>query len=242
MMSHLKKTVFYSLLVSLMFISQLGFTQSVNGNGNVTTETFELDPFSSVEVKGVLNVYISQGLSEELTIKTDENLMQYIEFEVRNGHLTLNTKPNAKIKKSTEMNMYLTISSIDALTLSGVGTVKSDGPLKMDYLDLQCSSVGNTSLEIVTDKLDARTSMVGNFDLSGRADFAKIKNSAVGNLNAFDFKVKHLDINSSGVGSTRVYASEDISVTSTGIGGVKIKGNPQINEMKKRGIGSVKKI
>lgn len=241
-MSQLTKTIFFSLLITLLFISQDGFAQKVSGNGHVVTEHFDLQPFSSVEVKGVLNVYISQGSSESLTVKTDENLMQYIDFDVKGGHLILNTKPNVKIKKSTEMSLYLNVASIDALTLSGVGTVKTDGPLEMEQLELSCSSVGNTSLEILTSRLNAKTSMVGNFELIGSADFARIKNTAVGNLNAFDFKVKHLDIVTSGVGNTKVFASDDISVTSSGIGSVRIKGNPQINEMRKKGIGSVKKI
>ena len=77
--------------------------------------------------------------------------------------------------------------------------------------------------------------------LNGSADSASIDNNGVGALKAYDFVVKNLRINNSGVGSVEVNAVESIKMNNNGVGSIKHKGDAVIKESNNDGVGKIKK-
>lgn len=48
-------------------------------SGNVVEETRTITSFTEVEVSNGISLYISQDDGDDITIKTDDNIIQYIE-------------------------------------------------------------------------------------------------------------------------------------------------------------------
>ena len=216
--------------------------QNISGNGNVVEENRPVESFSAIDIGGVLNVYLTQGDTESVTVEADENLLDLIITENRGNTLVVELKKGVDIKKAKEKNVYITLRSIDELEVGGVVNVKTTNALTADAFDLDIGGVGNTDLELRCNQLDAKASMVGNLTLRGAVQEANIKNGGVGSLKAFDLKVDRLTIKNSGVGSAEVQAQDEISITSSGVGSVRYKGDPVVKELSTSGVGKVKKI
>ena len=236
------KTPQFFLIFFFLVSVTTACAQNTTGNGNVVEENRPVEPFSAIDIGGVLNVYLTQGDTETVTVEADENLLDLIITENRGNTLVVKLKKGVDIKKAKEKNVYITLRAIDELEVSGVVNVKSTNALTADAFDLDIGGVSNTDLELRCNQLDAQADMVGNLTLRGEVQEANIRNGGVGSLKAFDLKVDRLTIKNSGVGSAEVQAQDEISITSSGVGSVRYKGDPVVKELSTSGVGKVKKI
>ena len=236
---------FYMALLGVFILFQqvqvTAQNKKVRGNGDVTTEVHNVKAFSTLELAGVLNVYIEQGDKESVTVETDENLHEYVIIENRGDALIVDTQKRISIKRKKKMNVYVTVRDIDRLKISGVGHVETSETLRLKELNLRIKSVGNVTLDLEADYLDARLSSVGNVSLSGKIGEAEIDNTGVGKLAAYDLQNEVLKLKAAGVGKTEVYASKELAIKSTGVGNVYYKGDAVITDLNVRGVGKVKK-
>jgi len=84
--------VFVVLALALSACSINGHTISINtdhinGSGTIVTEDRSVSGFDKVDLQSIGNLTIIEGDSESLTIKADDNVMQYITTEVFNDTL-----------------------------------------------------------------------------------------------------------------------------------------------------------
>jgi hypothetical protein len=64
----------------------------------------------------------------------------------------------------------------------------------------------------------------------------------VGSLDADKFMVDVLHVNVNGVGAASVYASKEIYIQSTGVGGVRYHGSAKVMQSESDGVGGVKHV
>lgn len=238
----MKKPQYFLTLIAITCFTATSCAQKVSGNGEVVKQDRPVEPFSALEIGGVLNVYLEQGDTEALTVEADENLLDIIETENRGNTLVVRLKKGVELKKAKEKNVYITLTRIDELDIGGVVHVESTTPLNLEQLDLHVGGVCEVDLELRGNRLEADAGMVGSLTLRGKMQEANIKNSGVGALKAFDLEVDKLSIKNSGVGSAEVQAHDEISISSSGVGSVRYKGDAVVKELSTSGIGKVKKI
>tara|TARA_B110000037_G_C17001263_1_gene457324 strand:+ start:312 stop:593 length:282 start_codon:yes stop_codon:yes gene_type:complete len=75
-------------------------SKKARGNGSIVTEDRTVDEFSRLKVSGSFRVVLTSDRTKELSIKTDENLMDYIITEVKDGSLIIKMKNNYYLKPS----------------------------------------------------------------------------------------------------------------------------------------------
>ena len=120
-----KITRFVGLLaVAVLLLSACQIT-TVRGSGNVVTEEREVSGFEGVALSGVGQVIITQGDEESLTIETDDNLMRYIEGEVRNSRLELRIADNTIPIPSRSIIYRVGVIDMTGLDSSGAGSFRS---------------------------------------------------------------------------------------------------------------------
>lgn len=238
----MKKIVTITLTaIALLFTFQIT-AQALKGNGNVIEKEYNVTSFQQLNIEGVFNTWISQGEENLVVVEADENLIHLIEVIEENDNLTLQTKKKMKIKKSTKMNVYVTLTDIENMEIAGVRNVKCDSVLNLDYLVLEVNGVGNTSLLINCDQLEAEFSSVGNIDFEGEAVEANFEISGTGNLDASEFEVENLTVENSSIGNVKIYATETLEINSSGIGNLYYKGDAELKNFNVSGIGKVNKM
>ena len=236
------------LIVLFALISLNSFAQrweTIKGNGQIKKETREVSNYTSLASQGFMDVQIAYGNSNSVVIEADENLLPYIETLVENGKLSIKTKKNVNLKSSSKMVIYVSMTKINSLQLSGSGNINGSGAFTNDgKTDIGVSGSGNLTLDFDSFKdLDLSVSGSGNIDLKSSAtNSITAKVSGSGNIDCSSISSKDVDAKLSGSGNIKVYANNSIDAKISGSGNVYYKGNAQNISSKVMGSGKVLKM
>ena len=237
------------LLISLFVLISISATaqkwETIKGNGEVKKETREVSSFTSLASQGSMNVQISYGNSNSVTVEADENLLPYIETKVEDGRLMIRSKKNVNLKSKSKMNVYVSMTKINSLKLSGSGNISGDGAFTNDSkTDMAVSGSGNLTLTFDKFKdLDLAIAGSGNIDLKGNAtNSISAQISGSGNIDCSNINSNDVDAKISGSGNVKVYASNSIDAKISGSGNVFYKGNAPKITSKVAGSGKVLKM
>jgi hypothetical protein len=211
----------------------------VTGNGKISSDTREIQPFKAISIEGVFNIILNQGTKESVKVEADENILPVIITVVENDTLKVKMKGNTSINKTGKLNVYVTLAAVSYLSNAGVGTLKCTDTLNLKELSLNLEGVGSTELRLKAEKLNVESKTVGALQLSGVVKETSIHNEGVGMIQAFDLKSEKLTLHTSGVGGAEVFASQELTIDASGIGGVKYKGGATKKQITNEGVGKV---
>mgnify|MGYP002795037791 CR=1 FL=1 len=237
------KTLF-SILALLMIGSNLNaqvFTKKVTGNGKLVTEKRSMSDYDKIDVVGPFEVILIKGNEGAISIKADENLMEYIETEVKNGHLKIQPEKGYQLRSTKNIVITVSFEMIDAISLAGSGNVNSADVLNATDLNLNLAGSGEINLPVSTKNLTSNIAGSGNIKLSGNTDVFRSEIAGSGNLEGDDLKATASHINIAGSGNVKIHAVSEINAKIVGSGDVIYTGNPAIEKSKSIGSGSIRK-
>ena len=215
------------LAIAVLLLSACAVT-TARGSGNVITEEREVSGFEGVALSGIGQVIITQGDQESLTIETDDNLIQYIEGEVRNGRLELGIADNTIPIPSRSIIYRVGLIDLTALDSSGVGSFEMDG-LNTDRLRITLSGAGDIGIDSLSaTDLAVTISGAGNIDLAGQVETQEVDMSGFGNYNARDLESQTASVRISAAGNAVVWVLDTLDVEISGAGNVEYFGSPDV--------------
>jgi hypothetical protein len=204
--------------------------QTVVGSGTIVQETRSVTGATGVNMGSVADLTIEQGAPEELILKTDDNLLALILTDVQGGILVISNAPGFDLQPSQTMEANLTLSSIDSITLSGVGGITVPD-LTTTQLELTLSGVGGIDIF----NLDAQTSDVlirgiGDISVDGQVDdqLITLTLGSIGDYDAGNLISASVDVEIAGGGSATVRVSTTLKANITGSGSVFYHGSPVV--------------
>jgi len=203
----------------------------LEGSGNVITEERQVSNFDRVLLSGYGEVTIYQGEIESLTVRTDDNIMPYIETEVRNRTLELGFTPSGSrrsINPSDSIHFDLVVKDISRLDISGAGSVTAD-ELTVEKLQLNLSGAGSLEINnLVADELVSNISGAGSVLVAGQVTGQELNHSGVGSYYAGDLESETALVTISGAGSATLWVRETLDVKVSGVGNIIYYGTPRV--------------
>ena len=236
------------LILFLLFASTQLFAQpwkTIKGDGNQKKETRQVGNFTSLSSHGPMNVKIMYGASNNIQVEADENLLPYIETTVQNGKLVIQPKKNINLRSRSKMIVYVSMTKINSLQLSGSGNIDGTGSFSADNkTEIMLSGSGNIHLNSGSYKdLSFHISGSGNIVVKGgSANSVSAHVSGSGNIDCSDITADDVDVKISGSGNARVNANKSLSADISGSGNVFYKGNATNISTKVAGSGKAIKI
>jgi len=207
--------------------------------GNLVSKDFPVRSFTAIELKGVGNIFLTQGDTESVRIETDTTIFSTVELENEGDKLTISSTVDFSHRDRSEMNIYITVNHLKSVRFNDVGVVTSNNELKTDTLDFLMESVGKASIALQCKLLNVHFAGVGKFEAKGKAIKLMLDAKGVGQVQLSNLLANEADVRFSGVGNVEVYASDAITIKSNGIGKVIYKGHPRKTDIHKEGVGSV---
>jgi hypothetical protein len=192
-------------------------TSAVQGSGVAAAETRELAPFAAVELVGVNNVTIGVGGEQLVTVRADDNVLERITTDVRDGMLVIGQI--GSVDAVTPMIVEITVTSLDEVRLSGSGMIVVDGH-ELDALTVAVPGTGSVRGAGTVTMLDVEVAGTGEVDL--------------GQLVARDATVAL-----SGTGAVLVHVTGTLEAEVPGTGSVVYTGDPDRVDQEVTGAGSV---
>lgn len=215
----MKKTLlFISLLLTLSLVGCNGaFYSSGEGNGNLIDKKFSVDEFSKIDASHAFKIQISVEDETSVKIRTDENLMKYVEVYVENHTLYLGIKGIHNINGS--MKATISTPTLNGIDLSGACKIEVEG-IETSSFSIDMSGACKGTFSGITEELD--------IDLSGATK-----------INTVELKAKDVTVDVSGASKCSVYSSGSLFVDASGASKIVIYGDPSKIETDVSGASSI---
>lgn len=229
-------------IISLSCSAQWGKT--VKGNGNNVTIERNTGDYDGVSVSGWFDVDLVDGSEGTVTLEGEENLLEYIITEVKNGKLVIKTEKGVNLKTSnwkSGIRITVPVESINSVSMSGSGDIVGKTKIKSGDFSTAMSGSGDITLDIETNSLTASMSGSGDITLSGTTTDFEATISGSGDINAFDLEADYVNATVSGSADIQVTANKSIKARVSGSGDISYRGNPEKIDTKTSGSGDISK-
>jgi hypothetical protein len=219
-----------SILACDLSVSNLAGGQSVRGSGSVVEESRSVSGISKVELAMPGTLHISIGSSEELQIEAEDNLLEYIQTNVRGNTLRIETQRGINLQATRPIEYYLTVAELEAVDISSSGDVEV-ADLESQSFSASISSSGNLLISnLVGDSLQVKISSSGDLEiLGGEVQEQTIRLSSSGGYNARDLASTEADVTLSSSGDATIQVSGRLTGRLSSSGNLYYIGNPTLD-------------
>lgn len=234
----MKNRIWLAFLGMILVLSLLACNLTVNsflgdtvrGSGEVIEESRDISGISRVGLTMPGTLYISIGSDEGLRIEAEENLLEYIQTNVRGSQLQIETQRGINLQATRPINYYLTVARLEEVDITSSGDVEVKD-LEADSFSASISSSGSLLISnLVGDSLQVRISSSGNLDiLGGEVREQTIRLSSSGEYRARDLASTRADVTLTSSGDATVRASERLTGRLSSSGDLYYIGNPAMD-------------
>ncbi|QNM86954.1 DUF2807 domain-containing protein [Polaribacter pectinis] len=210
----------------------------VNGNRNVVTEERKAsDNFTGIKVSTGIDLYITQGSKNKITIEADENLHDIIRTDIEDGVLKIYSEKN--IWKAKARKVYVTITNLDLLKATSGSDVYSENVIKTDEISISATS--GADIRIAVDAVSVETSSTSGADIKISGTTTNHASSATSgaSIEAYDLESKNTIAKATSGADINIYASVNLEAKATSGGDIDFRGNPKKINKKSTSGGSV---
>ncbi len=228
-------TILITLVILLVSCNVIG----ESGSGNVVREDRHVSSFNAIDVSGSFEVFLSQGTTQSVIVEADDNLMKLIKTRVNGNTLEIDTKE--PIRHAKCMKIYLTVTDLKEIQLSGAVDIQTETKLTFNDLSLDVSGATDSKIELDVQKLNVDCSGGSKLHFVGQAKEVSFDISGAVDLFAFDMVAEKMDLGISGAGKAEVNVTREFNADISGAASVRYKGNPEKISQDVSGAGSIKK-
>ena len=213
------------LIIGTFLMTACGL-RTIQGSGDSITESRDVSGFDSISLSGIGRVIITQGDDESLIIEADDNLMEYITSEVRDGKLELDFTDIVRFDPIPSIVFRVNVNDLNALESVGVGALEME-KLNTDQLEISTSGTGVITIdELTVTDLVVVADGTGSIKLAGTAETQEIKLIGTGDYEAPDLESQTAAVDVTGTGSVEIWVLDSLDVVITGVGEVSYFGRP----------------
>lgn len=214
------------------------------GNDTITSKTYNVSDFSSLELEVIGEVYYEQSDSAYLAASGSSALIDALEVSGSNGELTVEQKNKRSFSGSKkELTIRVGSPRLTSIDYRGVGTLHLKGHCEGESLTISDQGVGQMMIEdchVGTFRLNSRS--IGKVEIKGSATDTFIDLEGIGDIDCSEFRSKNVEGVSKGAGNLSVHAEESLEISISGIGSVKYYGDPSEVRSDISGLGKATKM
>jgi hypothetical protein len=217
---------------------------SINGNGIYKTIDIDAKQFTDVNFKSSGDVFVSYGETCKVTATDDENLIPFIDIEVKENVLIIAYKKGFRIKNGhLKVNVFM--PTFNALSSNGTGTLHCNFLQALKKVSFNMMGTGDLITQLSNaDDVSVDLSGTGNVNISGNTvNSMKVAVSGTGDVTGKVPAVENIDYDLTGTGN--IYGcnilAKNANVSLNGTGAIKLAASQTLNA-KVNGTGSVEYI
>ncbi len=226
----------FTALLFVFGVSSVGAQNDLNWESKV----YNLGDYNAIRLEGGFRVYLIQGDHFEVKVKSPDKDV-FDKINIRNSAQQLSIKVNQSIFDYSRVNLYFTFKNLRELDIEGGVNLKTNGYL--DLVDFYTRIKGGANIEL---NMKAQTvKIVGEggflFEIKGVTDLLDVAISGAGHVSASEMKSNDVKFAIYGFGTGSVHPIKTLNAHVEGVGMIKYKGSPQIQQSID-GLGSVKPL
>ena len=220
-------------LILLVFVLLSGCSYSMLiGSGVLTNDTRDSSGFTAITLEDCGELDIVQGTVDSLTIQAEDNLMPFIESEVKDSRLTLGLRPNYQvnsIQNTLPVKYFVSVKNLNEVVLDGSGKIITHG---ISTGDLKVVEDGAGSIQL--DQLKAKELTLylngkGTTQVSGQVDQQMVVVGGPGKYVGDNLDSSFASVDVDGSGAATVWVRDALNVLLNGSGSTHYFGHPTVH-------------
>jgi len=223
-----------------------GGSERVEGNGELATDRRDVGAFDVVALSSSFKVVVRQGGADKVEVRTDGNLLPYLETRVVDGSkgrtLEISAKPGFRLSSRNTPIITVDVRQLHGVSISGSGEIRVESMKVTGPLDASIAGSGDIRLMgVEAERVGLRVSGSGDIVANGKAANLQVSVTGSGDVKARELAVDDAKVSIAGSGDVTVQARRRLEVSIAGSGDVGYVGSPEVS-MSNAGSGSVRRL
>ncbi|MBI5070817.1 MAG: DUF2807 domain-containing protein [Deltaproteobacteria bacterium] len=208
------------------------------GDGAKVTQRREVPAFLRIELRGPLDVRVTEGQAPSVAVTIDHNLQPLVTTEVKGDTLVVDTERGMHFRGPGEV--VVTLPELRGLAIEGSGDARVRGAEAGRDVKLEISGSGDIAWSGQAGKVAVRIEGSGNVALEGKAGELEARVDGSGDVSGKALRVKsaRLSINGSGDVSATLDGG-DLRAEVNGSGDIVWYGSATTSSLQASGSGTV---
>jgi hypothetical protein len=230
------------LFIATIFTScSMDMFNSVNGNRNVVTQVRKTsNKFTGIKVSTGINLHVTQGSKNKVTVEADENLHDIIITEVEDGVLKVYSEKS--IWKAKARKVYVTIKDLTFLKATSGSNVYGKGIIKTDEISISSTSGADIRITVNATSVETNSTSGSDISIAGTTINHASNATSGSSINAYELESKNVLVKATSGADINIYASEKLEANANSGGDIDFKGNPKYVNKNSSSGGDISKI
>jgi hypothetical protein len=208
----------------------ISFGEGKRGNGQVVEESRKVtEDFTSIHASEGLDVFVTQGQRFSINVEADENIIDLIGTDIRDGRLKIHAIEN--IGRATK-NIYVTLPEVTTLSTSSGADLIGQNTIKSDKIELDASSGSDLEVEVDANEVSADTSSGADIKVSGRTEVLYADASSGADIRARALLAKRCTADASSGSDISVNVSESLTADASSGADISYTGDATVQKRK----------
>lgn len=205
------------------------------------TQNRNLKDFNAIKVSSGIDLYLRMGETEEVKVVADEDIIDKVITEVKDGTLKIYMKQNNNWNWGTTKprKVYVSVKELIKLDASSGSDVNSENTLTGESLKVSASSGSDVTLEIIYKNFSLDTSSGSDARISGKTKNFVAESSSGSDIKAQELKSVICKVSVSSGSDATVNVSDELYANASSGGDVRYYGNPQVKDINESSGGDV---
>ncbi|MEM9144112.1 MAG: DUF2807 domain-containing protein, partial [Bacteroidota bacterium] len=182
--------------ITFLFAGLLGSIGVIAQN----PQTFDLGDFDELEIKGHVEVYISNATRPTIEVAAETgDPEEYYDIGIKNNVLHIRSKDKGSSEKTPKIKVFVAHPGLESIQLEGVVDIFSDNRLEQEALNLEGSGIISGNLELNVEQLLIHLEGISKLTVSGEAAQATLGVQGIGKIRAKELFTENLIKRDSGI-------------------------------------------
>ncbi len=234
------KKILRSSLAVIMLISANYTIASAQDSKTVAVKNF-----NGISVSSGIDLFLTQGSSENLTIKGRNDVIENVIVEQNGNEVVIKYKSGmnwSSLFKNQSIKVYVNYKTLKKLSASGGSDVYTQNTLKTEMLSLSASGGSDLKLALTCRDLNLSVSGGSDAELKGSAENLRVTASGGSDVDAFAFPVNYAQANVSGGSDANLFVNKILEAGASGGSDVNYKGSASLKKTSNSKSGDVNHI
>ena len=231
-------------LIVLLLVSFVGFGTTVYAGNIDETEIRKEKNFDGIKVSAGIDLYITMGNNEEVKIVADDDIIDDIITEVKDGTLHIYMKRNNWFnwgRLNQTRKAYVSVKQLKEIDASSGSDVRSENTLEGEDIEIEASSGSDVELALVYKNISLNTSSGSDAKLSGKAKRFTAEASSGSDISARDLETSICKVRVSSGSDATVNVSDELYARASSGADVRYYGNPTVKDTDESSGGDISK-
>lgn len=209
------------------------------------TKNYPVKNFNSIGVSSGIDLYLTQGGSERVSIKSDEETLKNIVVEQNGSNINIKFKEGFSLSgmfKNRIIKAYVNYKTLTAIAASGGSDVVTQNQLKTDKLAIRSSGGSDLELNVACQDISIQSSGGSDIDIKGKATNMSIQSSGGSDISAYGFVTEYAKVQASGGSDVAIYVNKGLEAAASGGGDVSYKGSAALRKTSSSKSGEVRHV